>query len=406
MQTALGIYAYPWDVARVGADRVLRELTDLGFSSIDVSANYHSIGAFSPRGDAPSVFFAPRGGVYYPWDPDRFGAVIPPAVPDAVQGVWEALDKAAPVYGVELNAWTIGMFQPWMAQDYPSTARVLATGDRSDVGVCPSNPDVVEFYANLAGDLTSRFQVHEVRLEGFGFPPLDYGWVRGRFLTPLTEPGRWNLALCFCDSCARRARDRGIDVTGLRRRTLERVRGGTGYGRQAPLSSWRTDLMAEDPELAAYEEMRQSAVTELVRTAATAAAANGAGGWICTPQELCGSQSPPLGSIVDLLTGAMAKPAAAAVRPTGENIDDLQAEWASIREVAHRAGRTVRISAFALAVESKQELTSAGALAYLGDLTCAGPDEIVIYNYGLLTEETLATLARTVRGADRRKARQ
>lgn len=392
----LGIYAYPWDLGRVGVDQALGELADLGFSSVDLCCNYHSIGAFSPRGEKPAVFFAPKGGVYFPWRRPRYNGVVPPDVPNEVRDVWPAADASARRRGMELNAWTIGLYQPWMAQDYASTARVLATGQHSDVGICPANPDVVQFYMDLVTDLTDQFEVHQIRLENVGYPPLDYGWIRGRFLTPLSIPGRWNLALCFCTSCKAKATEMGIDSAALQQRTVDRVTAGIGYASASVSPTWHSELLDGDPELAAYVKMAEHSVTNFVRAVGAAAAANGTGVWICTPAELSGSASPPLHELIDVVTGVLGWAPKRSPKDVWPHIEDLKAEWSNIRECARNAGRTLPVTAFALTVNPEIELTGERALAYLRELTLAGPDEILLYNYGLLAEDILRTLARTI----------
>src|SRR5438067_1751870 len=136
-------WTYPWDVARLGVDEVLGDLADQGFSGVDLAATYHPISVLSPRGPHISGFFSPGGAVHFPARADRYGRIKPYIVEDrAVTGAWN--DTAARVdhFGLELNAWTIGLFQPWMAQQYPHVARAYPTGERVDAGVCPSNADV------------------------------------------------------------------------------------------------------------------------------------------------------------------------------------------------------------------------------------------------------------------------
>src|SRR3954469_6657340 len=130
------VWTYPWDVARLGAATVVDDLRRHGADGIDLAATYHPISALSPRGDHVGGFFSPRGAVFFPARTERYGRIRPSVWPDAeVTGAWPAVAEQVTKADLELNAWTIGLFQPWMAQDYPHAARVYATGDRLDAGV-------------------------------------------------------------------------------------------------------------------------------------------------------------------------------------------------------------------------------------------------------------------------------
>src|SRR3954452_10026707 len=71
------VWTYPWDVARLGAATVVDDLRRQGADGIDLAATYHPISALSPRGDHVQGFFSPRGGVFFPARPERYGRIRP-----------------------------------------------------------------------------------------------------------------------------------------------------------------------------------------------------------------------------------------------------------------------------------------------------------------------------------------
>ena len=250
----LSTWTYPWDVARLGVDTVLADLARHGIAGIDLAATYHPISAVSPRGPHLTPFFSPAGAVFFPAQHARYARIMPHVWPDArVVGTWPAVAERLGTYGLELHAWTICLFQPWLAQQHPDTARVYATGEALDTGVCASNPDVRAYLRALVGDLVDQFPIGVVKLEGIAPPRYDYGWTRRRVYVGLTPAQEHALSLCFCAACRARAEDRGLDVDGVRAAAL------------AVLATERTPADEAAGLLRDYQQVARDASTSLVR---------------------------------------------------------------------------------------------------------------------------------------------
>src|SRR5438552_2466081 len=179
-------YAYPWDLARLGVERVLGEMAAHGIAAVDLAATYHPIDALSPRG-GHALFTSPRGAVHFPARLERYGRIQPSMSPDPeIRAVWPATARAAVSSGLGLNAWTVVLFQPWIADAYPDCARVLPSGDPIGSGVCPASEDVREYVAVLCADIAEQFGVETLRLEGIMPAAYDYGWLRPRVLVEVS----------------------------------------------------------------------------------------------------------------------------------------------------------------------------------------------------------------------------
>jgi hypothetical protein len=400
-------YLYPWDVARLGADAVLGRLGDLGLAGVDLAANYHSIESFSPLGDTPSFFLLPRGAVFFPARPERYGAVKPLVWPDPdVVGAWRSVADRIERHGLALDAWTIGLFQPWMAQDFPGTARELPTGQRIAAGVCPASVDVVEYLVALVGDLTDQFPVRSVNLEHTSALQFDHGWVRPRRLTHLSPASRWLLGRCFCASCEAAASAEGLDVHSLRRRILERIgrdcrdqslrlrpgspREGPGRADVPPSPEQAAEeLLDEDEELAAYLRLERAATVRLVRSVADTLAGTGTEVMAYVPFHDAPRAETLPDAVAEAVTGVRLNPAIVGVTPL-----------AGVAEVVERTGRRLRRSAFAPGVGTEpigpDELVSGGMLAALEE-TAGIVDEIALYHYGLLPSEVFDALVGAAR---------
>ena len=257
----LTIYAYPWDLARVGVERSLRQIAGDGISAIDLAATYHPIDALSPRGGA-AIFSDARGAVYFPPRQKFYGRIQPKVHSPQVSAVWPEVAAQASALGVDLNAWTITLFQPWIRDAYPDTARVFPTGDRSGSAVCAANEDVREFFVALCRDMVEQFGISLVRLENI-MPIFDFDWLRPRVLVTLSALARTLMNLCFCEACSGRALNHGLDLDHVRRLVKEGIDAELedGANNVAHAASFTDDV-----QLRAFVELAMCASTELVAT--------------------------------------------------------------------------------------------------------------------------------------------
>ncbi len=204
MTPRFSAYLYPWDLARFGVGAVLDELQDWHIDGVHLAANYHQITAASPRNDELRMMFIPRGAVFFPARHERYGRIQPSVWPNEdVIRIWHELSREIDARSMQLAVWTITMFQPWMAQDYPFAARETPFGDRTDAGVCPNSPDVQEYLAHLAVDMADQFDVSGFALEGNGLPLFDYGWMR-RGSSPSSPTSANNCCGCASAQIANR----------------------------------------------------------------------------------------------------------------------------------------------------------------------------------------------------------
>ena len=257
--------AYPWNAARVGVARWLGEVAEYGFEGVDLAATYHPIDAFSPDGGA-RLYTSPRGAVHFGARAARYGRIRPEVSSPEVCAAWEAVADRAPALGLAVNAWTITMYQPWIVDHYPDTARVLPSGESVGSCVCPANEDVRVYLASLCDDLFDQFDVDAIKLEGTAIQPFDYGWLRPRVLVAIPPLARELLALCFCPSCHRRGTDAGLDVERLRGEIDEVVAREIAHGGDST-STERARELTTDPELHEFVVQHERAALDLARIA-------------------------------------------------------------------------------------------------------------------------------------------
>jgi hypothetical protein len=265
MSMRVTTYAYPWDLARLGVERALREIDSVGIEAIDLAATYHPIDALSPR-DGARLFTSPRGAVHFPARRARYGRIQPSLSRDDVCAVWPEVARSAADLGLAVNAWIVTLFQPWMIDAYPECARVLPSGDRSGSGVCPANEDVREYFAVLCDDIVDQFDISLIRLEGIITRTYDFDWLRPRVIVNVPPVARELLAVCFCASCTTRAAAEGLDVHRLSGLVNGAIAAELGDGTDSTDAETAANAAA-DPELRAFLVQQVRSSTDFVRAA-------------------------------------------------------------------------------------------------------------------------------------------
>jgi hypothetical protein len=377
--------AYPWDVARLGPGTVLDELSAVGVDRIAVAATYHPIDTFSPR-TRERLYSVSAGAVLFGPRPGRYGRITPPPYADpAPAGAWSELPEAAAQRGIALDAWVIGLFQPWIARDFPDCARVLATGEPLSSGACPAAPDVQDYLEALLVDLVDRAAPRTIRLEGVGFRGFDHGWTRPRILHPLNAAAEWLLRLCFCPTCTGRARARGIDVDGLRGRVLDRLDQALGH-----LGSPRTTIdawIAQDEELAGFVADRADVVLGLIRRLVSSVPVEIVLTMLLDDSDLPGE--PTLDALLDTAAGVMV------VLPERAELGRRA------RRLADRGGDAKRVVGLVIPVGAGRDRAS-----HFDTSVAAGVelpvDELALYNFGLLDPTEFAAVVASGRSLRRR----
>jgi hypothetical protein len=258
-------YAYPWDFARLGVERMVRQAADDGVEAIDLAASYHPIDSISPR-DGVRLFSDPRGAIYFPARAERYGRIKPYQRAPEISAAWPQTANYASKLGLGLNAWTITLFSPWIRDAHPECARVLPGGDRSGSGLCPANEDVREFFATLCEDAADQFDVALFRLESV-LPLYDFDWLRPRVIVSVPPLARTLLNLCFCGACIRKGAASGLDVERVRRTANDAISCEITEG-QSEAGAARAVKLSEDAELKMFASNFIQSTTDFVRTIA------------------------------------------------------------------------------------------------------------------------------------------
>jgi hypothetical protein len=386
----LTTYAYPWDLARLGVERTLQRIADEGIEALDLAATYHPIDSVSPR-EGLRLFSNARGAVYFPARTERYGRIKPLMHAVEVCAAWPEAARHVVRLGIDLNAWTITLFQPWIRDAHPECARVLPSGDRSGSGVCPANEDVRDLIVSLAEDVVDQFGVRLVRLESV-MPMFDFDWLRPRTLVTLSPSARTLLNLCFCSACVRKAEKAGLDVESVRRTANEVIRAEIN---NAPLqaSADRSAQLMGNAELNAFACAYVRSSTELVSAVAIAVR-----GKARVSVNAAAAYDLLLGDTkeAELLAEFVAAADQVALHPghsRNELMCDLANAAAPVREISALIPLVGARSGPGPALQAR--VGSSEAIAK--EAVRLGVTELSLYNYGLVRESDVAPFIAAMR---------
>jgi hypothetical protein len=389
------IYAYPWDLARLGVERSLGEIAGHGINGVNLTSTYHPIDSLSPRGGM-RLYTSARGAVHFPARPERYERIVPQLSEPEVVGAWPSAAREAATLGLDLNAWTVTLFQPWIVDAHPDTARRLPSGDANGSGMCPAHPDVQAFMAALGEDVVDQFAPRTIHLEGIS--PLWFGmdWLRSRVLVELSDLARELLSLCFCTYCESRAQAAGLDVERIRGLVEDGV-----AGELAGAGGLRPEEVAVDDEVHAFAVQHERASIELAR-----AVRSGIGEqpgtrisstiWTPFPSLVAPSDEQlmtELAEVVDQVTVGTSGPYLA----RGRHLVDLASRPDSSLELAVMATRMPAAPSSPGGRQGAGSTSEDPAMEVLWAASELPVAEVSLYNYGLLRADDLARGAAAVR---------
>jgi hypothetical protein len=389
------VHAYPWDLARLGVERSMGEIAGHGIGGVNLASTYHPIDSLSPRGGV-RLYTSARGAVHFPARPERYGRIVPRLSAPEVVGAWPSAEREAAAVGIDLNAWTVTLFQPWIVDAHPDTARCLPSGDANGSGMCPAHPDVQAFVAALCEDLVDQFGPRTIHLEGIS--PLWFGtdWLRSRILVELSDLARELLSLCFCANCESSARAAGLDVERIRRLVEDGVAGElAGAGGLGP------EEVAAEAEVHAFAVQHERASIDLAR-----AARSGAGDqrgtrisstiWTPFPSLVAPSDEQlmaELSGVVDQVTVGTSGPYLA----RGRHLVDIASRPDASLELAVMATRMPAAPGSPGGRNGASPESEDPAIEVLRAASELPVAEVSLYNYGLLRADDLARGAAAVR---------
>lgn len=263
------IWAFPWSLIDEGVERSLEAIRTAGIRAVHVTTSYHSVQALLPQNPRRKVFTA-GAAVYFRPDPTRYPERLQPVVSplveeegDLLTGVIEGCRSLdLPVVG-----WTVCLHNSQLGLLRPDLTLENAFGDRYPHVLCPGQPEVQAYLTGLVADLVAR-DLDAIELEAANWLPVPHHahWKGGIAFGPEETV---LLSFCFCPACRDQARAEGIDADAAATRIRDIL--AKRWSNGAPPGGNVAALLAAEPELAAYAQMRAGIVTRLIAAARQAA---------------------------------------------------------------------------------------------------------------------------------------
>ena len=260
-------WCYPWDLEDEGIDAALGRMAgEIGVDAVSVAASSHCVRAFRPRLMQGPQTIRREATTHFQPAGDRYvNTRLRPSAASWMKSrnPLDKIARSAERHSLKLRAWTVCCHNAVLAARHPMATCVDVFGDAVEGWLCPSNPDVREYVAALAEDLTTNYPLDTIELDA-----ADFGWIEHirRHQETVFSSGDTAspfLSWCFCSSCRQRASDVDADAEAAQAAVANLLKRAMRLERPAGASF--DALLAEDVHLAGYQTVRQDAVTSLVR---------------------------------------------------------------------------------------------------------------------------------------------
>ncbi|MBZ5516562.1 MAG: hypothetical protein LAN62_17275 [Acidobacteriia bacterium] len=198
------IWIYPWDVLDAGAETVVGELVDCGFSALSVATTYHAGRLLLPHNPRRTVYFLEDGVAYFEPHPNYYErtALKPMRASLASEGdPLRPIIRAAQARNFRVHGWTVFFHNSRLGELHRDMTIENVYGERYTYALCPSHPHARAYALALATDLADHYELAALELEAIGFMGhghLSHHDKAGICLDLLHD---FLLSLCFCCYC-------------------------------------------------------------------------------------------------------------------------------------------------------------------------------------------------------------
>ena len=371
------IWAYLWDLADDGIDGAVNRLrNDIGLDGVSVATAYHTYQQLRPRkSGSGKLLIAPEASVYFQPDASLYTdtTIKPHVAPMVAAGnPMGQLANACSRSGLRLISWTVCFHTTQLATAYPQFAQQTAHGDNLGWILCPGCDDVRAYIIALVRDLVTNYGVSRVELETCNFGGYGHSHHHVKQAVELGNLGNYLMSLSFSDGCVEKARNRGIDIDGLRSWVIETLDGVFATGKS--LEGDIPEFVATRADLTAFQALREDLVTSLAAEISEASGDAEVSFLLMGDRWLAGIIPDRLVDQVDLLEVLA-------------YVDDPDKVAASI-DAAKAAGADV--NRMLVGLTPYGDNMDAGLLTSLvRQIIANGVNQVSYYNYGILPEPNL-----------------
>ena len=210
------MFLYPWDLYDEKPQAVTDQLLQMKIEGVSLAVLYHHARMLLPHNPVRKLLVHDSGSLYIPFDPGKYGPLRPNVGKAVPSGFVQDYLRHAGKNMKSVTAWAVLLHNSDLAGRHPEYALRNVFDDRSPSNLCPSNEAVWEYVLQVYRDIA------ESGFSGIDAESLDYaGFFHGdhhemHAYSSVDEINRW-MGICFCPSCVRKAKARGIDVPELKK---------------------------------------------------------------------------------------------------------------------------------------------------------------------------------------------
>ena len=209
----LALYLHPFDLRALRDRGGLARLRDLGFGEVSIATSYHDGRWLTPWNPQRRVRFLEDGCVHFRPRGDygelrpRPSSEVPPDGPSPLQQLCEEAASASML----ARAWTVFGHNTPFGAAAPHLSVENAHGDRYPYALCPAQPAVRAYHAQLVRDLAAHDGLATIELEALGQMGIQHSSHHDK--KSFTPKGllAFGLSACFCEACLQLHRELGQD---------------------------------------------------------------------------------------------------------------------------------------------------------------------------------------------------
>ncbi|MSR81582.1 MAG: hypothetical protein EXS58_01445 [Candidatus Latescibacteria bacterium] len=261
------LWTYLWDLVDDGIEESVHFLKqEVRLDAISVATAYHTFQQLRPQRPGRKLLISNTAAVYFQPDLSLYqdSCLRPYVAPLARQANPLArLANSCAAAGLDLISWTVCLHNSFLAENYPRCAAQTAYGDNLSGSLCPGVDDVRAYIVALCRDLVANYGVKRLELESCDFVGYGHAHYHIKDGVNLGSIGHYLYGLSFSEGCVQKARDRGIDVDGLRAWVRQQL--DPAFASGIPIEGNLQAFLDSHSDLAAFQEMRQELVVSLVR---------------------------------------------------------------------------------------------------------------------------------------------
>jgi hypothetical protein len=220
------IWIYPWDVLDGGAETVIGELADCGFSALSIAATYHAGRLLLPHNPRRRVYFLEDGVAYFEPHSNYYERTFLQPRRAGLAAERDPLRQtiiAAQARSLRVHGWTVFFHNSRLGERNPEMTIENAYGERYIYALCPSNPQARAYALALATDLADHYELTALELEAIGFMGYTHLSHHDKAGIGLDLLHDFLLSVCFCGYCKDRMQALGSDPELIRRKFQEEL---------------------------------------------------------------------------------------------------------------------------------------------------------------------------------------